>query len=43
MNGGPIVDFELNSSETPSIDKQSGIGLGLGFGGAYNFKHFTIY
>lgn len=40
INGGPMVDFQL--SET-SADSQSGIGYGLGFGGKYNFKNFSIF
>ncbi|KAB1066494.1 outer membrane beta-barrel protein [Tamlana haliotis] len=40
LNGGPQLDFQ-NSGE--SFDSQSGFGLGIGFGGKYNFKRFLIY
>lgn len=39
INGGPFIDFNL--AET-SLDKQSGIGYGLGIGGKYEFSHFLI-
>ena len=40
INGGALIDFEINKKN--SIQKQSGIGFGLGIGGKYDFKRFSI-
>lgn len=40
VHGGALVDFEINKQN--SIQKQSGIGLGLGIGGKYDFKRFSV-
>ncbi|MCE7042551.1 hypothetical protein [Dyadobacter sp. CY312] len=40
VHGGALVDVELNKKN--SIDKQSGIGLGLGLGGQINIKRISF-
>ena len=40
VNGGALIDFEINKEN--SIQKQSGIGFGLGIGGKYDFKRFSV-
>jgi len=41
-NAGPTIDFELNHLPSESTYNQSGIGFGLGIGGRYTLKNFTI-
>lgn len=42
INAGATVDFELNTYQNQPTDKQSGIGLGFGLGGKYDFKNTTV-
>ena len=42
VNAGPTIDFELHHTESESTYNQSGIGFGLGIGGRYTLKNFTI-
>src|SRR6478735_2541432 len=45
INGGLTVNFDISktkSSSIGSIDNQSGIGFGMGLGGKYTMKSFTI-
>lgn len=41
INGGALIDIEINKQNT--IQKQSGIGFGLGLGGKYNFNKISIF
>jgi hypothetical protein len=43
FNAGATIDFELNTYQTQPTDKQSGIGLGFGLGGKYNFNNLTVF
>ena len=40
VQGGALADFEVNREST--IQKQSGLGFGLGLGGKYSFKNVSI-
>ncbi|TDE18168.1 hypothetical protein [Dyadobacter psychrotolerans] len=40
VNGGALVDFEVNKKNT--IQKQSGLGFGLGIGGKLDLGHFSM-
>jgi hypothetical protein len=40
LNGGPVMDFQASDN---TIDDQSGIGIGVGIGGKYAFRNFSIY
>jgi len=42
VNAGPTIDFELHRQTSESTYNQSGIGFGLGIGGRYTLKSFTI-
>ncbi len=42
VNAGPTIDFELHRQTSESTYNQSGIGFGLGFGGRYTLKNFTV-
>ena len=42
VNAGPTIDFELHRQTSESTYNQSGIGFGLGIGGRYTLKNFTI-
>ena len=44
VNAGAILDFETINSEnrSTSVDKQSGVGYGIGLGGKYTFKKMTV-
>ena len=42
VNAGPLIDFEVNRIKTPKTDSQSGLGVGLGVGGKYTMKNFTV-
>jgi len=42
VNGGLIADFQLNKKTTDAVDRQSGVGLGIGFGGKYDFRAITL-
>lgn len=42
IEGGPIVDLQFNIWDSQPTDTQSGIGLGLGFGGMYSYKNFCF-
>ena len=42
VNAGPTIDFELHHTESESTYNQSGIGFGLGIGGRYTLKNFTV-
>ncbi|MCF2443185.1 hypothetical protein L0657_04380 [Dyadobacter sp. CY345] len=42
INGGLIADFQINKKKTDVVDRQSGIGLGVGIGGKYDFKRITF-
>ena len=42
VNGGVIADFQINKRKTDTVDRQSGVGLGVGIGGKYEFKHIMI-
>ena len=41
INGGALIDIEINKQNT--IQNQSGIGFGLGLGGKYNFNKIDIF
>ena len=43
IDGGLIVDFEINNTETRSIDNQTGIGFGFAGGLQYEYKQFGIF
>ncbi len=43
VNGGALIDFELNREEYASTDDQSGIGFGIGIGGKYDFDNLTVF
>ncbi|HEY4323152.1 MAG TPA: hypothetical protein VGN20_04180 [Mucilaginibacter sp.] len=44
VNGGLIADFETNyHGSNDIIADQSGIGLGLGIGGKYNFNRMIVF
>ena len=43
INAGATIDFELNTFVDQPTDKQSGIGLGFGLGGKYNFNNLTVF
>ena len=43
VNGGTLIDFEINREDYLSTDEQSGIGFGAGIGGQYTFRNFTFY
>ncbi len=43
VNGGALIDFELNREEYASTDNQSGIGFGIGIGGKYDFNDLTVF
>ena len=43
VNGGTLIDFEIDRTEYQSTDDQSGIGFGGGIGGQYTFRNFTFY
>lgn len=40
INAGPMIDINLSNS---TIESQSGIGFGLGIGGKFDFKHFSVF
>jgi len=40
VNGGPMLDFQLSEN---TVDSQSGIGLGLGFGAAINLGELSLF
>ena len=40
VNGGGLIDFEINKHNT--VQKQSGIGFGFGLGGKYDFKRWSV-
>jgi len=40
VNGGALIDFEVNKNNT--VQKQTGLGFGLGIGGKYRFKNVTL-
>jgi len=42
LDAGPTIDFELHRQTSESTYNQSGIGFGLGIGGRYTLKNFTI-
>lgn len=42
VNGGPIVSIQLKNRDMKKFD-QTGLGLGLGFGGKYTIKNATIF
>jgi hypothetical protein len=42
VNAGPTIDFELHRQTSESTYNQSGIGFGLGIGGRYTLKNFTV-
>lgn len=42
VHGGLIADFQINKKKTDVVDRQSGIGLGIGIGGKYDFKKITV-
>jgi hypothetical protein len=42
VNGGLLVDFQINKKDNHNLDRQSGLGAGLGIGGKYDFKRITI-
>lgn len=43
INGGLSLDLETNSDRIGGVDRQSGIGIGLGFGGKYSMKNIEVY
>ncbi len=45
LEGGPMVDLQFNIWDSQPTDTQSGVGIGLGMGGIYNYKNinFTLY
>jgi hypothetical protein len=43
VNGGALIDFEINRDEYESPDKQSGIGFGAGIGVQYTLQHFKFF
>jgi len=42
LDAGPTIDFELHRQTSESTYNQSGIGFGLGIGGRYTLKNFTV-
>jgi len=42
VNGGVIADLQINKKSTDAVDRQSGLGVGIGFGGKYDFRHVTF-
>lgn len=42
VHAGLIADFQINKKENTSLDRQSGLGAGIGIGGKYDFKKITI-
>jgi hypothetical protein len=42
-NAGIIADFETNYHSNSITPDQSGIGLGVGIGGKYNFNSMTVF
>ncbi|MFI5139320.1 MAG: hypothetical protein ACHQIM_15975 [Sphingobacteriales bacterium] len=42
-DGGFIADFETSHKSDAIVSDQSGIGMGLGIGGKYNFKKVTLF
>ncbi|HEY8781370.1 MAG TPA: outer membrane beta-barrel protein [Mucilaginibacter sp.] len=42
-DGGLIADFETDHHSDAIVSDQSGIGIGLGIGGKYNFKKMFIF
>ena len=42
VNAGPIIDFELHHLPSESTFNQSGLGFGIGIGGRYTLKNFTV-
>ena len=40
VHAGPIVDIQTTEN---TVDSQSGIGLGMGFGGKYSLDSFVIF
>jgi hypothetical protein len=42
LEGGPMVDLQFNACDCQPTDRQSGIGIGLGVGGIYNYKNISF-
>ncbi len=42
LEGGPMVDLQFNIGDSQPTDTQSGVGLGLGIGGIYNYKNISF-
>ena len=42
VNAGPTIDFELHHLSSESTFNQSGLGFGIGIGGRYTLKNFTV-
>jgi hypothetical protein len=42
LNGGVLIDTEINKQRS-DVNKQSGIGFGLGIGLKYNYKRVNIF
>ena len=42
-NAGLTADFETSHQSDEIVTNQSGIGLGLGIGGKYNFNRMTVF
>ena len=40
VNGGALIDIEIDKHNT--VQKQTGLGFGLGIGGRYEFRNFSI-
>jgi len=43
INGGTILDFEINREKFDPTDNQSGIGLGVGFGMKYSIGNLQLF
>jgi hypothetical protein len=42
LEGGPMVDLQFNIWDSQPTDTQSGVGIGLGMGGIYNYKNINF-
>lgn len=42
VEGGPIADLQFNIWDSQPTDTQSGVGIGLGIGGIYNYKNIVF-
>lgn len=43
IDGGLLLEHQTNYSADPVVNDQSGVGLGLGFGGKYQFDKVTLF